>query len=196
MLPTVLEHCLSAPCCAERAGCLKSRTTLRRPACCQQCSNNANLPILRRARELLEESDDSEDLAAAEREQQAGQPPLEQRPSGEDGTLSEGHLDADVESEQEGATGPAAVRQRGAAAAAAAASSGAAAAAGRGLVGHPLPSVAGHPLPSVSGHPLASPAVQGHPLASPSAHPLGASPAAHPLASPPGHPLNGDLMSD
>ena len=161
-----------------------------------------------RARELMEaaESEGSEDLTAAEREQ-LGAPQLEQRPSGEDGTLSEGHLDADVESEQEGAAGSgAAARQRGiaGAAGAAAASGAAAAAAGRGLVGHPLwspdahplpavsghplPAVSAHPLPAVSGHALATPTVQGHPLASPSAHPLGASPAAHPLASPPGHP--------
>ncbi len=191
------------------------------------CSSEAMLPPIptatpvqpclssSRARELMEaaESEGSEDLTAAEREQQLGIPQLEQRPSGEDGTfseghLSEGHLDADVESEQEGAAGSgAAARQRGiagAAGAAAASGTAAAAAAGRGLVGHPLrspdahplPSVSGHPLPPVASHPLATPTVQGHPLASPSAHPLGASPAAHPLASPPGHPLGNDIMSD
>lgn len=73
-----------------------------------------------RARELLEDSEDSEDPAAVERQQQAER----QREQGGQGRQalngglglagggdSEGHLDADVESEQEG--GRAAAPQRG-----------------------------------------------------------------------------------
>lgn len=144
--------------------------------CCLQC----------RARELLDgEGDSEEDLVAAEREQQPGEPQREQRPSGD-----EGHLDADVESEQERGAAAAAVRQRGGGGGAA----GAVPAAGGGLTGYPLPSVSAHPLPSVAGHPL--PSVEGHPLAaSPAAHPL-PSVAGHPLPSPPGHPLAADTMSD
>lgn len=129
-----------------------------------------------RAKELLDgEGDSEEDLVAAEREQQPGEPQREQRPCGD-----EGHLDADVESEQEGSAAAAAVRQRGGGASAAAA-------AGGGLTGHLLPSVAGHPLPSPTAHPLG---------ALPVAHPL-PSVAGHPLPSPPkGHPLAGDAMSD
>lgn len=81
-------------------------------------------PTACRARELLEESEGSEDLAAAERqlpngeqrEQQQEQPATgateaARESNGLSGAYSEGGQDADVESEQEGAAAAAGVRQ-------------------------------------------------------------------------------------